>query len=725
MADRVIQRNDTAARWQSINPILATGEIGIEIDGAKGYKIGDGKTRWNDLPYPANPTNVVQELGNNENAVPSQKLVTEKLSELGSEMGYIVNGYISSKEIERFFYSTDTSDYVTLIRKVESGEKLIVYTDAFLRGNPAESLIAFTDSENPTSSSAMKLGSSLKLSMGYNEIIVPENAKFVGFTLKFRDEYGEAENKILAKYTDFGIVRLAQRIEESLLSFNNKYEDDKKENGVIYHGYVNSIGNEKFITFTDTSSEDYITALYKVTEGETLIVILDKVFSVNYTLAAFTDSTTINSWTTKLGDCLTLNKGVNKVVVPEGATYFAVTLKFKDGLGVPNEKYVLRENKPSVIGIVEATIDELTTPPSDIIDIFTGGYINYKGNYVEYTGVSYYTDFLEVNNLNTYRISLTEAYEVAAITFYDENKNLIKATISEYLSAEKQYKGYVLSDIPDGTKYVRFSSYKYKLLVEKVNIYSLAKETKPFEGKFWACVGDSLTESNLRATKNYHDYVADELGLIVLNNGISGTGYAARNDVNKAFYQRIKNIQKNIDVITIFGSGNDLSKGYELGQVTDEGTATLCGFINTTITEVQNRYPLKAFGIITPTPWINSEPNQNGSMEAYSNAIVEVCRRRGVPCLDLYHSSNLHPSNASFRSIAYKRDGTYSLSSEEVENSIQVTESLLGYIQEHGVPDAKVGDWVLMSGGGVHPDEEGHKLIAPRFRSFIESLLAY
>ena len=95
MADRVIQRNDTAARWQSINPILATGEIGIEIDGAKGYKIGDGKTRWNDLPYPANPTNVVQELGNNENAVPSQKLVTEKLSELGSEVGMIATNELA------------------------------------------------------------------------------------------------------------------------------------------------------------------------------------------------------------------------------------------------------------------------------------------------------------------------------------------------------------------------------------------------------------------------------------------------------------------------------------------------------------------------------------------------------------------------------------------------------------------------------------------------------
>lgn len=76
MADKVIQRNDTAARWQSINPILSEGEIGIVTDGAKGYKIGDGATSWNNLPYPANPANIVQELGDSEVAVMSQKAVT-------------------------------------------------------------------------------------------------------------------------------------------------------------------------------------------------------------------------------------------------------------------------------------------------------------------------------------------------------------------------------------------------------------------------------------------------------------------------------------------------------------------------------------------------------------------------------------------------------------------------------------------------------------------------
>ena len=119
MADRVIQRNDTAARWQSINPILATGEIGIEIDGAKGYKIGDGVTRWNDLPYPANPTNVVQDLGNNENAVPSQKLVTEKLTELGSEVDNINDAL---REVETRPEATQ-SEYVEL--KDKEGNSLL------------------------------------------------------------------------------------------------------------------------------------------------------------------------------------------------------------------------------------------------------------------------------------------------------------------------------------------------------------------------------------------------------------------------------------------------------------------------------------------------------------------------------------------------------------------------------------------------------------------------
>lgn len=50
MAVQIQFRNDTAYNWQSYNPVLGEGEIGIEND-TKFIKIGDGYTPWNSLPY--------------------------------------------------------------------------------------------------------------------------------------------------------------------------------------------------------------------------------------------------------------------------------------------------------------------------------------------------------------------------------------------------------------------------------------------------------------------------------------------------------------------------------------------------------------------------------------------------------------------------------------------------------------------------------------------------
>ena len=44
-------RNGTSTEWQLANPILALGEMGIEIDTNK-FKIGKGGDwRWRELPY--------------------------------------------------------------------------------------------------------------------------------------------------------------------------------------------------------------------------------------------------------------------------------------------------------------------------------------------------------------------------------------------------------------------------------------------------------------------------------------------------------------------------------------------------------------------------------------------------------------------------------------------------------------------------------------------------
>ena len=43
-------RNDTAANWAAVNPVLIKGEAAYESDTNK-LKFGDGTTAYNDLPY--------------------------------------------------------------------------------------------------------------------------------------------------------------------------------------------------------------------------------------------------------------------------------------------------------------------------------------------------------------------------------------------------------------------------------------------------------------------------------------------------------------------------------------------------------------------------------------------------------------------------------------------------------------------------------------------------
>lgn len=201
-------------------------------------------------------------------------------------------------------------------------------------------------------------------------------------------------------------------------------------------------------------------------------------------------------------------------------------------------------------------------------------------------------------------------------------------------------------------------------------------------GKKWAAMGDSLTEVNRRTTKHYHDYIAEETGISVYNMGSSGTGYKRHENDNIAFYQRILNVPADSDVVTIFGSFNDLGGGYDLGTATDTGTSTLGGCINTTIDNLYSVIPGVHLGIVSPTPWDNITPSGT-SGNNYCGLLADICKRRSIPFLDLFHCSNLRPWDSSFLAVAYTKD----------------------------------------EGNGVHPDETGHALITPMFRQFLFSLI--
>jgi hypothetical protein len=55
MADRIRTRIDTPLNWQTVNPVLAAGELGVATSSPPTVKVGDGSTAWNGLPYTVSP----------------------------------------------------------------------------------------------------------------------------------------------------------------------------------------------------------------------------------------------------------------------------------------------------------------------------------------------------------------------------------------------------------------------------------------------------------------------------------------------------------------------------------------------------------------------------------------------------------------------------------------------------------------------------------------------
>lgn len=63
MSIRMLQRRGTASQWSTTDPILETGEVGIETDTGK-FKIGDGTTEWTELDYAAvTPSELTSSVG--------------------------------------------------------------------------------------------------------------------------------------------------------------------------------------------------------------------------------------------------------------------------------------------------------------------------------------------------------------------------------------------------------------------------------------------------------------------------------------------------------------------------------------------------------------------------------------------------------------------------------------------------------------------------------------
>lgn len=412
-------------------------------------------------------------------------------------------------------------------------------------------------------------------------------------------------------------------------------------------------------------------------------------------------TTIVKYFSVRTSDISTLNDNFIELTTLDAPIFYAVInlKKFKEiPIGITHKGYI-QINKmlnPIQNQIVINNLDfklklinkyKILQASSKVeaVEFNYGGYIDKYGKYIEFTSSTITvcsSDYYPISPYISYYYTGREYLDVRSWAIYDENKKCISVSNKE-LPEAVEYSNELIKDIPNNAKYIRFSSYYLNVYRwPHVCIRSVSNDLQ-WLNKKWCVFGDSLTEYNSRTNLHYFDYIAESTGLKIYNCGLSGSGYKEREDEDKAFYQRINGIDIDFDVITIFGSGNDTRAG-EIGQPTDTTTDTICGCVNKTLDNLFAIKPTAIVGIVTPVLWPNRTALDNNTfMVDYSKALVEICELRSIPCLDLSKCSLMRPNDIEFRKLCYSKD----------------------------------------DGDGVHPDEMGHKILAPRFYNFLQSLI--
>lgn len=198
----------------------------------------------------------------------------------------------------------------------------------------------------------------------------------------------------------------------------------------------------------------------------------------------------------------------------------------------------------------------------------------------------------------------------------------------------------------------------------------------PLVGVKCAVIGDSVIEAAAAPNAGLVELMAASTGAEITNLGVGGTGWMRGQEDGTAYYQRVADIPADTQRVLLYGSGND--RELTLGDPADTGTETVCGCVNATLDAVYAHVPTAWVGIIAPAPWQHYPPYESGNaMELLANALGAICRRRGVPYLDLYHSSGLRPWDDAFRELAYN------------------------------------------NADGIHPNDTGYGIIAPQCSAFL------
>lgn len=173
-----------------------------------------------------------------------------------------------------------------------------------------------------------------------------------------------------------------------------------------------------------------------------------------------------------------------------------------------------------------------------------------------------------------------------------------------------------------------------------------------FAGKVINCLGDSITSDYSEDNSSWVQMIADSLPIKRINNyGIAGTTIAYDGDREDCFVNRFKDMDKDADVVMVYGGINDFNHSLPLGDPGSEDKSEFYGALNIICRTLVMDYPTADIFFITPMhafgfkdyPHWNTENKSKLKLRAYRDAIINACGMYSIPVLDLYSMSGITP----------------------------------------------------------------------------------
>ena len=206
------------------------------------------------------------------------------------------------------------------------------------------------------------------------------------------------------------------------------------------------------------------------------------------------------------------------------------------------------------------------------------------------------------------------------------------------------------------------------------------------KGKIISFLGDSITQGvGVSCEENrYPDRIGLKYGAKKINNyGISGSRIA-RQQEKKApidyldFAERSTSIDKESDIIVVFGGTNDFGHGdAPIGTFEDRTPDTFYGACHVIMQNLINDYPTAQKIICTPLHR-GSETNKCSrgiTLRDFVNIIKEVAEYYSLPVCDLWSISGIQPSVPKIREMycpdsLHPNDAGHELFAERIANFI-------------------------------------------------------